>query len=173
MGNPTRQSTPVPAMAAHARADVAAPRGCTNFRLRQLMRRLDQHYDAELSKAGLRTTQYSLLSHVVQLEPVRPGDLARAMKMQPSTLTRNLQPLVDAGWVLLGPGTDARSRSITATQAGHDKRLQAQRRWKAAQLGVNGLLGAARVAALHDLIDQSLELLAVHPPAPSTEDSNG
>ena len=61
MGNPTRQSTPVPAMAAHARADVAAPRGCTNFRLRQLMRRLDQHYDAELSKAGLRTTQYSLL----------------------------------------------------------------------------------------------------------------
>ncbi len=173
MGNPTRQSTPVPAMAAHARADVAAPRGCTNFRLRQLMRRLDQHYDAELSKAGLRTTQYSLLSHVVQLEPVRPGDLARAMKMQPSTLTRNLQPLVDAGWVLLGPGTDARSRSITATQAGHDKRLQAQRRWKAAQLGVNGLLGAARVAALHDLIDQSLELLALHPPAPSTGDSNG
>lgn len=173
MGNPTRQSTPVPAMAAHARADVAAPRGCTNFRLRQLMRRLDQHYDAELSKAGLRTTQYSLLSHVVRLEPVRPGDLARAMKMQPSTLTRNLQPLVDAGWVLLGPGTDARSRSITATQAGHDKRLQAQRRWKAAQLGVNGLLGAARVAALHDLIDQSLELLAVHPPAPSTGDSNG
>ena len=173
MGNPTRQSTLVPAMAAHARADVAAPRGCTNFRLRQLMRRLDQHYDAELSKAGLRTTQYSLLSHVVQLEPVRPGDLARAMKMQPSTLTRNLQPLVDAGWVLLGPGTDARSRSITATQAGHDKRLQAQRRWKAAQSGVNGLLGAARVAALHDLIDQSLELLALHPPAPSTGDSNG
>ena len=173
MGNPTRQSTPVPAMAAHARADVAAPRGCTNFRLRQLMRRLDQHYDAELSKAGLRTTQYSLLSHVVQLEPVRPGDLARAMKMQPSTLTRNLQPLVDAGWVLLGPGTDARSRSITATQAGHDKRLQAQRRWKAAQLGVNGLLGAARVAALHDLIDQSLELLALHPPAPSTGENNG
>ena len=95
------------------------------------------------------------------------------MKMQPSTLTRNLQPLVDAGWVLLGPGTDARSRSITATQAGRDKRLQAQRRWKAAQLGINQILGTARVAALHDLIDQSMELLALHPPAPSTGDSNG
>ena len=173
MDDPIRQSTPLPAVAWQARADVAAPRGCTNFRLRQLMRRLDQHYDAELSKAGLRTTQYSLLSHVVRLGPLRPGDLARAMKMQPSTLTRNLQPLVDAGWVLLGPGADARSRSITATPAGRDKRMQAQRRWKAAQLGVNELLGAARVAALHDLIDQSLELLAVRPPAPSTGDSNG
>ncbi len=173
MDNPTRQSIPSPAIAPDARAGAQAPRGCTNFRLRQLMRRLDQHYDAELSKAGLRTTQYSLLSHVVRLGPVRPGDLARAMKMQPSTLTRNLQPLVDAGWVVLGPGTDARSRSITATQAGRDKRLQAQRRWKAAQLGINEALGAARVVALHDLIDQSLELLVAHPLAPSTGDNNG
>ena len=165
MSIPARQTTPMPAMAPDARADVAAPRGCTHLRLRQLMRRLDQHYDAELAKVGLRTTQYSLLSHVVRLEPVRPGDLARAMKMQPSTLTRNLQPLIDAGWVALGPGTDARSRSITATQAGRDKRLQAQRRWKAAQLGINRILGDGRVVALHELIDQSMELLAA-PPLP-------
>lgn len=137
-----------------------APRGCSNFRLRQLMRRFDQHYDAELAKAGLKTTQYSLLSCVVRLEPVRPGELARAMKMQPSTLTRNLRPLLGAGWVELGAGTDARSRCITSTQAGRDKRVLAQRRWKAAQLGINQALGAARVVALHDLMDQCMDLLA-------------
>ena len=47
--------------------------GCTNFKLRQLLRRVSQQYDAELAKAGLKTTQYSLLSHVLKLGPIRPG----------------------------------------------------------------------------------------------------
>lgn len=133
------------------------------------MRRLDQHYDAELSKAGLKTTQYSLLTHVVQLEPLRPGELAKAMKMQPSTLTRNLRPLVDAGWVALDAGGDARSRCITSTLAGREKRKQAQLHWKAAQLGINRVLGDARVVALHALIDQSMVLLT---PAPAVEQND-
>ena len=32
--------------------------GCTNLRLRQLMRRVSRLYDLEMSKAGLKTTQY-------------------------------------------------------------------------------------------------------------------
>ena len=137
------------------------------------MRRLDQHYDAELAHAELKTTQYSLLSQLVALEPVRPGDLARAMKMQPSTLTRNLRPLIAAGWVKLAAGTDARSRCITSTVAGRDKRVQAQRRWKSAQTALNKVLGNARVVALHDLIDQCIDLLAAVPPANSSGERNG
>ncbi len=133
--------------------------GCTNFRLRQLMRRLDQHYDAELAKAGLKTTQYSLLSHVQKLEPVSPGALAQAMKMQPSTLTRNLDSLVRAGWVLLGAGRDARSRSVTCTAAGHDKRAQAQRHWRAAQESLAAAVGAAQLAQLHQAMGHCLERL--------------
>ena len=45
---------------------AARPQGCTSFKLRQLMRRVTQHYDLELAKAGLKTTQYSLLSHVLK-----------------------------------------------------------------------------------------------------------
>ncbi len=66
------------------------PRGCTNLKLRQLARRVTQHYDVELGKAGLKTTQYSLLSYVLRLGPLRPGDLAQAMTLDASTLTRNL-----------------------------------------------------------------------------------
>ncbi len=135
------------------------PKGCTNLRLRQLMRGLDQIYDAELARSGLRTTQYSLLSHVVRLGPLRPGELARVMKMQASTLTRNLQPLVVAGWVEVGAGDDARSRSVSATACGREKRAQAQRHWKAAQVRVNQLLGEAQVATLHTVLDRALERL--------------
>ena len=142
---------------------VAAPGapvlGCTHFKLRRLVRRVTQHYDLELAKSGLKTTQYSLLTHVARLQPVRPVDLAQAMMLDASTLTRNLRPLLAAGWLRLDAGADARSRLVTITAAGRAKRAEAQRHWKAAQQELNRRLGAERVGALHALADESLERL--------------
>lgn len=134
--------------------------GCTNLKLRQLMRRVAHHYDLEMAKAGLKTTQYSLLSYVLKLGPMRPGELARGMKVSASTLTRNLKPLIDAGWIELAAGSDARSRTVVLTAAGRAKREEARSRWRAAQEQLNALLGAGRVLALHSLINESLELLS-------------
>jgi DNA-binding MarR family transcriptional regulator len=136
------------------------PQGCTNLKLRQLMRRVAQLYDAEVGKTGLRGTQYSLLSYVARLGPIRPVDLARAMKVDASTLTRNLRPLVDAGLVTMGPGPDARSRLVQATEAGRGKRQEAQRRWRVAQESLNQRLGPDRVVQLHALLDECQDLLA-------------
>ncbi len=135
------------------------PKGCTHLKLRQLDRAVTRHYDAYVAATGLKNTQYSLLSHVVGLGPIRPGELASRMRMDASTLTRNLQPLVAAGWVLLGPGDDARTRSIEATEAGRTKRTEAQVAWKQAQQALNRRLGNDRVLALHELIDACLEEL--------------
>lgn len=136
------------------------PQGCTNLKLRQLMRRVAQLYDAEVGCSGLRGTQYSLLSYVAKLGPIRPVDLAREMKVQASTLTRNLRPLIDAGWVRMEAGPDARSRLVTVTEAGRQKRQEAQRHWRIAQEAVNERLGARRVVALHALLDECMELLS-------------
>ncbi|HOF51040.1 MAG TPA: MarR family winged helix-turn-helix transcriptional regulator [Rhodoferax sp.] len=141
-------------------ADVPKPQGCTNLKLRQLMRRVAQHYDAELAKMGLKTTQYSLLSHVVKLGPIRAVDLAGVIRMSTSTLSRNLQPLIASGWIEVNAGDDARSRLISATPAGQAKRTEAQRKWRIAQEGINQALGPERVVVLHALIDESLELLS-------------
>jgi DNA-binding MarR family transcriptional regulator len=143
------------------------PQGCTNLKLRQLMRRVARHYDAEVGKTGLKGTQYSLLSYVVKLGPIRPGDLAREMKIGASTLTRNMRPLIDAGWLELGPGSDGRSRLLSATDAGREKRHEAQRRWRVAQESLNNVLGVRRVVELHALVDECLELLS---PLPHEDD---
>lgn len=135
------------------------PRGCTNFKLRQITRTVSRRYDTAVAAAGLKTTQYSLLSHIAALGPVRPSDLAAEMKLELSTLSRNLQPLVAQGWVELGPGPDARTRLAAITESGRAKRTEAQRLWKQAQLSLNAVLGEARVAQLHRLIDESLSLL--------------
>jgi DNA-binding MarR family transcriptional regulator len=154
-------SPPKPSAAALAAASAdQRPQGCTNIKLRQLMRRVAQHYDAEVGKTGLKGTQYSLLSYVYKLGPIAPGELARQMKIDASTLTRNLKPMITAGWLALGPGADGRSRIVTISDEGRDKRQEAQRRWKVAQTGINDILGAHRVVQLHALIDQSLELLS-------------
>lgn len=141
-------------------APKSLPQGCTNLKLRQFMRRVSQFYDAEMAQVGLKTTQYSLLSYVDKLGPVRPGELAEGLKMDASTLTRNLRPLVDAGWVVVSAGEDARSRLVSLTPAGREKRAEAKRRWKVAQLGINRLLGEDQVVALHTLIDASMDKLA-------------
>jgi DNA-binding MarR family transcriptional regulator len=93
---------------------------------------------------------------VVLLGPIQPVELARRMKLDASTLTRNLQPLLAKGWLEMGPGADARSRSISATAEGRAKRAEGQRAWKQAQLALNAKLSDARVAQLHHLLDACL-----------------
>ncbi len=136
-----------------AASKSATPQGCTNLKLKQASRLVARHYDAYLAPAGLLKTQYSLLSFVVKLGPVRCTDLAAALQLDASTTTRNLQPLAARGLLQLSTGDDARSRLVQATAAGRALREQAQKAWKSAQLALNLELGAERVAALHDLLD--------------------
>lgn len=138
---------------------AATPRGCTNFKLRQLLRGVSRLYDAELARAGLKTTQFSLLSHLAGLGPIAPGELARRMGMDPSTLTRNVKLLIGQGWVSQGPGADTRSRSLALTAAGRATLAAAKAHWKRAQLTLNERLGTDQVAALHLLIDGAIARL--------------
>lgn len=135
------------------------PQGCTNLKLRQLGRMVTRLYDRHLAIVGLKNTQYALLSHVVKLGPIRPGELARRMQMDASTLTRNLQPMAAQGWLTISEGEDARSRLVKATPRGQDKRAQGQRAWKEAQSELNRLLSIEQVMALHALLDASIATL--------------
>lgn len=147
--------------------NVIKPQGCTNLKLRQLNRMVTRHYDRHVAECGLKNTQYSLLSHIVRLGPIRPSDLARRMQMDASTLSRNMQPLVAHGWLKIGAGDDARSRLVEATRAGHAKRTEGQRAWKEAQLALNERLGVERVAALHELLDACIGCLDDDPDGPT------
>ncbi|NMK46999.1 MarR family winged helix-turn-helix transcriptional regulator [Achromobacter sp. Bel] len=140
--------------------NATKPQGCTHLKLRQLDRVVTRHYDQYVARAGLKNTQYALLSHVIRLGPIRPGDLARHMQMDASTLTRNLQPLAAQGFLTIGTGSDARSRLVQVTEAGIAKRAEGQRAWRLAQTALNERLGEARVAELHLLLDACMASLA-------------
>jgi DNA-binding MarR family transcriptional regulator len=139
------------------------PRGCTNLKLKQLSRIVARHYDAQLAEVGLKSTQYSLLSTVALAGPLRPSDVAARLRIDASTLTRNLQPMIGQGWLRQGPGENARTRLIEVTDAGRAKRAEAQRAWREAQLALNARLGVERVEALHCLLDECIERFDAEP----------
>jgi DNA-binding MarR family transcriptional regulator len=70
-----------------------------------------------LRGVGLRTTQYSLLHVLASAGPVRQGGLSGLTSLDETTLTRNLRPLVAAGWIAVRSGDDRREKLVTITGA--------------------------------------------------------
>jgi DNA-binding MarR family transcriptional regulator len=106
---------------------------CLCNALRQASRAVSRLYDEELRGSGLRTTQYSLLRILARAGEVRQGDLGELTSLDETTLTRNLRPLVKAGWVAIRPGQDRREKLVNLTDAGAAKLRDALPAWERAQ----------------------------------------
>src|SRR5262245_40113941 len=117
---PTERHQPVPAL-------------CFCNALRQASRAVSRLYDDELRGVGLRTTQYSLLRHLSRAGEVRQRDLGGLTSLDETTLTRNLCPLIDAGWVAVSTGDDRREKLVRLTEAGAAKIKKALPAWERAQ----------------------------------------
>jgi len=143
--------TTKPPATAEART-FASP--CTCFRLRKLGRLLSQRYDTALAPAGLNVNQYSILRRA-ERTPHAIGSLAVELGMDRTTLSRDLRPLVDGGWLRLVAGdADARRKRIVVTAAGKRAIARAYPLWHKAQAEVEALVGGdAALAALHAGID--------------------
>ena len=134
-------------------------RGCTCFKLRRLTRRVTAVYDRALSPSGMRVTQYSVLAHLRGSPGVPMSQLAETLDMDRTTLTRNLKPLLDAGWVeVQASAQDARVRLARITPAGEAQWVKARAYWRRAQEEVDATIGAANLTSLHAVLDSYLPL---------------
>jgi len=121
----------------------------------RLSRRLRRH---EL--AGLTPTQLAALSTVERAGPLRLGDLAAAEGIAPSTLTRLVTVLEEAGYVTRRPDpSDARASTIAITEAGHEAMERLRDEGTAMLTASIQLLTREQRAALAAALP-SLELLA-------------
>lgn len=141
-GTPSTEASATPAFVSH----------CTCFRLRKLSRLLSQRYDAALAPAGINVNQLSILRRADHA-PRTIGSLAAELGMDRTTLTRDLRHLVDARWIRLVPGDDARQKRIVVTAAGRRAVERAIPLWRVAQDAVDGLLGEPALARLHADLD--------------------
>jgi len=140
-------------------AAVPSP-ACACGRLRRATRALTQLYDDLMAPSGLRVTQFSLLSALARDGTARIADLADALLLDRTALSRTLDPLVLRGLVSIVSGRDARTREVSLTRAGEKALRAAQPHWKRAQIQVANKLGSDRLEALIATLG---EIEALHP----------
>ena len=139
---------------------------CACGRLRRAARALTQLYDDAMEPAGVRVTQFSLLRTLAASGTLRISELANRLLLDRTALSRNLDPLVEQGYVDIRRGNDARTREAALTKKGIAAVKAATPYWAHAQKEVVARLGRERLDALIAVLG---ELESLHPslrPAP-------
>jgi DNA-binding MarR family transcriptional regulator len=135
--------------------------GCIGFRLRKSSRLVTAFYDRRFRPTGIRVTQWPILSALRIGRRLSLRQLAEAVGVDASTLSRNVQPLVRDGYVSLDEATeDSRRQKFAAlTSAGHAKWEEAFDVWQRAQAELMGAVDDAwsGVQAALDRLDARAE----------------
>ncbi|QDR81649.1 MarR family winged helix-turn-helix transcriptional regulator [Sporomusa termitida] len=135
------------------------PSPCLCLNIRRASRAVTEFYEQILGPSGLKVTQYSLLRYLEHVEPVTISELAKIMRIDRTTLNRNLKPLTEAGLITVNTGTDPRSRHISLTAAGKSAVNIATGLWDEAQAALRQYLGEPEVEQFNHLIAKLEALL--------------
>ena len=138
-------------------SSLTVPRNsCTCGSLRKASRRISQFYDTALAPAGIKSTQYSILSEVDRGSregPVTMCELATAMVMDRSTLGHNLKPLERDDLVVLKlSADDRRKRYVELTKKGRSVLARARRLWRQAEGHFEAIFGKEPAAELRSVL---------------------
>jgi DNA-binding MarR family transcriptional regulator len=113
--------------------DFVATRQCVCTAARRRSRDLTRAFEKAMRGSGIRGTQFTLLTTLVQTGPIPTTRLADFQGLERTTLTRNLGPLVRDGFVRIDEGEDRRVRKVAITPAGEEAARRAFPFWKKAQ----------------------------------------
>ena len=114
---------------------------CLASRTRLLGRVITSIYDDSLRNVGLTSPQMTILVALEHSGGVQPGALCEALKLDKSTLSRNVDRMERNGWVTKTQGADARSHTLQLTDAGRKKLNEAIPYWRMAQTAAEEMLG--------------------------------
>jgi DNA-binding MarR family transcriptional regulator len=148
----------MPVIAAKPKKSGAPPPrvACTCGSLRKASRRISQFYDAALAPAGIKSTQFSILSEVERgsiAGPLTMCELAAAMVMDRSTLGHNLRPLERDGLVVMRPARhDRRKRHVELTSKGKSLLPRARHLWRRAEDRFERIFGKDAAAELRAVL---------------------
>jgi DNA-binding MarR family transcriptional regulator len=128
--------------------------GCLASAIRQADRLVASVFDERLREIDLRGTQLSMLGTLAKLGNPSQRELAEATHTDTSTLSRNLERLVERGLATCADcEADKRVRRYAITDAGRQVLRNAVPHWEAAQREVSERLGADVCGVLQKLAD--------------------
>lgn len=137
-----------------ATADLIV-RTCLCQRIQRAGRIIGRRFDEAFRSLGINNWQFSVLLAVRQLRSPTIGEVAEALGMDRTTLTKNLKPLARRGLLRVSADEhDARARRITLTDAGEDILANAKEGWHQAQRAVTAGLPPDQLAQLTSSLER-------------------
>jgi DNA-binding MarR family transcriptional regulator len=136
----------------------SSPCNCLN--LRRASQAITDMYDNRLTLSGLTISQYSLLRYINRLGPVSVSDLAIEIRLDRTTLVRNLKPLEEKGLIHDASKKGARNRQLLLSESGKNTFEYATALWQEAQKEIEQALGKENLQTLTSLLSkiEALEL---------------
>lgn len=126
---------------------------CPALRVRAASRMLARLYDAALRDLGLEMSQLPVLAALALRgeRGLTVTELADALVMDRTSVTRAIRPLERAGFVRVARSpNDARLKIVILTRAGEKQLALAHPRWVRTTRRIREAFGAARIDALGD-----------------------
>ena len=102
----------------------------------------------------MKIGQFSLLKHINKLGPVSVSDLALIIRLDRTTLVRNLKPLEESGFVEDISTEGARNRQLKLTVKGIENYKYAEELWKKAQSFLEEYLGKDNIDTFTTLLSK-------------------
>jgi DNA-binding MarR family transcriptional regulator len=122
---------------------------CSCGAVRRASRQLGHLYDDVLEPAGLRTTQFSLMTQIRIGDELPMKSLAEALVMDLSALGHTLKPLIRDSLVELSRDPqDRRVKRVRLTALGKLRHEEALKLWRQAQARFDRAFGAEESVAL-------------------------
>jgi len=125
---------------------------CTCINLRRAALAITKYYDQKLAPSRLTIVQFSLLRHIKLLGPINVSDLASKVRLDRTTLVRNLKPLETDGLIVDISKSGTRNRQLLLITEGMQKCAEAELLWKDAQSSVEQNLGPENLNKLTTLL---------------------
>src|SRR3954447_21656731 len=86
--------------------------GCIATRVRLINRVVTAVYDEALRPFGLRVSQANILVAVARRGEVRPADICRVLRIEKSTLSRDVEVMKGNGWLESDPPSGGRNQVL-------------------------------------------------------------
>jgi DNA-binding MarR family transcriptional regulator len=127
---------------------------CIAGRLRLVNRVITALYDDAFRPLGIKASQFNILVIAGKVGLANPAEVCAILRLDTSTLSRNVERMQTQGWLEVVPAEDARRQPFRLTHEGKRLLEQAAPAWRKAQEKAEGLLGKDGMALLGKLAEK-------------------
>ncbi len=126
---------------------------CLCHHVRRTARAVTRLFDEALQPTGVKAAQFNILAAIAARDVTSAAEISKLLAMDRTTLSRNLKPLREAGYITTEGGAGRRPDVLSLTATGRVIFSRAADLWRQAQGQLTGRLGPGQAGLLLQTLD--------------------